>query len=196
MTWTKLSDDFTDDCWELSDGAHRLHIEALVWSNRKLLDCRIGKKDMTRGWAKHPDREFISELLDCGWWEDDGEAYVIHHHSAYQRTREQVLHQQTVNRAAGRRSGRERARRRDSAVNDSLNDSLNESLNERDGTGREGFSNVSSYSRKEKTKNQPREEKPHAREKKPSSGNGSGPYTPTAEQSLRIDENVRRGYES
>ena len=131
MTWTKLSDDFTDDCWELSDGAHRLHIEALVWSNRKLLDCRISKEVMAR-WAKHPEPQFISELLDCGWWRDDDDAYVIIHHSVYQRTREQVVRQQTVNRAAGKRSGRERARRRGGTSNDSLNDSLNE----RDGTGR------------------------------------------------------------
>src|ERR1700756_3258113 len=98
VTWTKLSDDFTDDCWELSDGAHRLHIEALVWSNRKLLDCRISKNDMAR-WAKCPAPEFISELLYCGWWEDDGDAYLINHHSRYQRTREQVLRQQSANRA-------------------------------------------------------------------------------------------------
>lgn len=134
MTWTKLSDDFTDDCWELSDAAHRLHVEALVWSNRKLLDCRISKKDMAR-WAKHTERECICELLDCGWWEDDGDAYLIHHHSTYQRTREQVLRQQDANRAAGKRSGRERARRRGNVVNESLNDSLNDSRNERDGTG-------------------------------------------------------------
>jgi hypothetical protein len=41
MTWAKLSDDFTDDCWTLSDGAFRLHVEGLVWSNRKLLDLVI-----------------------------------------------------------------------------------------------------------------------------------------------------------
>jgi hypothetical protein len=131
MTWTKLSDDFSDDCWELSDGAYRLHTEALVWSNRKLLDCRIAKSDIARC-AKHPDPEFISELVDCGWWEDRGEAYVVIHHSGYQRSREQVLRQQAANRDAGKRSGRERARRRDN----SLNKSLNGSLNERDGTGR------------------------------------------------------------
>lgn len=133
MTWTKLSDDFTDDCWELTDGAHRLHIEALVWSNRKLLNCRIIKKDMAR-WAKHPDPAFISELVNCGWWEDDGDTYVIIHHSGYQRTREQVLRQQKANQRSGKQSGRERARRRGSATNDSLNDSLNEM----DGTGRDG----------------------------------------------------------
>lgn len=35
MTWTKVSDDFTDECWTLSDEAFRLHIEGLTWSNRK-----------------------------------------------------------------------------------------------------------------------------------------------------------------
>ncbi len=29
MTWTKLSDDFSDDCWTLSDQAFRLHTEGL-----------------------------------------------------------------------------------------------------------------------------------------------------------------------
>ncbi|OBI40896.1 hypothetical protein A5708_24795 [Mycobacterium colombiense] len=133
MTWTKLSDDFTDDCWELSHGAHRLHIDALVWSNRKLLDCRISKKDMER-WAKCPAPEFISELLDCGWWEDDGDAYLIIHHSRYQRTREQVLRQQSANRnnrAQGKtRPVRERAQR--------VDDSYDDSSDEMDGTGRDG----------------------------------------------------------
>ncbi|MGV0081726.1 hypothetical protein ACRUZW_25980 [Mycobacterium colombiense] len=137
MTWTKLSDDFTDDCWELSDGAHRLHIEALVWSNRKLLDCRISKKDMAR-WAKCPAPEFISELLDCGWWEDDGDAYLINHHSRYQRTREQVLRQQSANRnnrAQGKsRPVRERVQPQERGVDDSSDDSSDEM----DGTGRDG----------------------------------------------------------
>lgn len=125
MTWTKLSDDFTDDCWELSDGALRLHIEALVWSNRKLLDCRMSKKEMAR-WAKCSAPEFISELLDCGWWEDDGDAYLINHHSRYQRTREQVLRQQNVNRA-NRAQGKSRpVRERAQRVNDSSDDSANE----------------------------------------------------------------------
>ena len=39
MTWTKLSDDFGDDCWELSDAAYRLHVEGLLWSNRNSSIC-------------------------------------------------------------------------------------------------------------------------------------------------------------
>ncbi|MGC7224587.1 hypothetical protein RBA13_22790, partial [Mycobacteroides abscessus subsp. massiliense] len=41
MTWTKLSDDYGDDCWRLSDAAFRTHTEGLCWSNRKLLDLVI-----------------------------------------------------------------------------------------------------------------------------------------------------------
>ena len=67
MPWTKLSDDYSDDCWELSDAAYRLHTEGLNWSNRKLLDCLIPKHDI-RLFAKHP--EAVPELLAIGWWAD------------------------------------------------------------------------------------------------------------------------------
>ena len=94
MTWTKLSDDFSDDCWELSDAAHRLHVDGLNWSNRKLLDCRLSKADMHR-WAKRP--EAVPELVAVGWWTDEGDHYLIRRHACYQRTREQVLKQQAAN---------------------------------------------------------------------------------------------------
>lgn len=105
MTWTKLSDDFADDCWELSDAAYRLHTEGLIWSNRKLLDCRLSKDlDEMRRWAKRP--EALAELLDRGWWEDRGDHYEIIHHACYQRTREAVLAQQEANRKNGEKGGR------------------------------------------------------------------------------------------
>ncbi len=65
MSWAKLSDDYSDDCWTLSDEAFRLHTEALVWNGRKLLDCRVPKDDLRR-FAKHP--EAAAELLAVGWW--------------------------------------------------------------------------------------------------------------------------------
>lgn len=89
MTWTKTSDDFPDDCWTLSDRAYRLHHEGLTWSNRKLLDCRLPKDDVRR-FARNGD-DGVDELLNCGWWSDGGDCYVINHHAAYQRTREAVL---------------------------------------------------------------------------------------------------------
>jgi hypothetical protein len=103
MTWTKLSDDFTDDCWELSDAAIRLHVEGLVWSNRKLLDLCLRKDDMVR-WAKRPAA--AEELVAAGWWRDEGQHYVIVHHADYQRTREVVLKLQERNQRNGASGGR------------------------------------------------------------------------------------------
>lgn len=102
MTWTKLSDDFTDDCWTLSDEAYRLHSEGLIWSNRKLLDLRIPKEDLRR----FKRYEAVQELLDTGFWLDGGTHYFIRHHAKYQRTREAVVKQQEVSQANGRKGGR------------------------------------------------------------------------------------------
>lgn len=102
MTWTKLSDDFTDDCWTLSDAAYRLHSDGLIWSNRKLLDLRIPKEDLQR----FKRYEAVQELLDVGYWSDGGTHYFIRHHAKYQRTREAVVKQQEVSQANGRKGGR------------------------------------------------------------------------------------------
>lgn len=41
MTWTKLGDEFADECWTLTDAAFRLHTEGLLWSNRMLTDGQL-----------------------------------------------------------------------------------------------------------------------------------------------------------
>lgn len=103
MTWTKLSDDFADDCETLTDAAFRLHVVGLVWSARKLLDCHIPTEHLRRLEA---DPDAVDELLAVGWWTLDGETYVIRHHAMYQQTREQVLKRQAANTANGRKGGR------------------------------------------------------------------------------------------
>lgn len=141
MTWTRLSDDFSDDCWQLSDAAFRLHVEALVWSNRKLLDCVLLKDDVRR-WAKRP--EAVEELVEAGWWTDNGDSYTIRHHALYQRDREAVLKRQEANRRNGRRGGRPAGPGREDVaaltpdVPPEETQSLSESLTHRDGTGRDG----------------------------------------------------------
>ena len=137
MTWTKLSDDYSDDCWTLSDAAFRLHTEGLVWSNRKLLDLRLAKNDIRR-WATHPDA--ADELVDAGYWTDEGDHYRIRHHGIYQRTREQVQRQQEANRRNRNspkhpRPGRENHHQPPS--DDSSDDLSNDSRDERDGTGQD-----------------------------------------------------------
>jgi hypothetical protein len=135
MTWTKLSDDFTDDTWTLSDAAYRLHSDGLVWSNRKLLDLRIPKDDLRR--FKNP--EAIGELLAGGWWIDQGAYYLIQHHAAYQRLREAVINQQTVNKKNRAKRGQASPPPREQkpvfktpndASNKPLNDSSNKPLND------------------------------------------------------------------
>jgi hypothetical protein len=141
MTWTKLSDDFSDDCWRLSDAAWRLHVEGLLWSNRKLLDLALDKDEM-RCWAKHPDA--AAELVANGWWRDEGKHYLIIHHALYQRSREAVLKQQEVNKRNGRKGGRPPSREQAADIQpeqppetDSVSDSVSESPSERDRTGQD-----------------------------------------------------------
>ena len=135
MTWTRISDDFGEDCWTLSDQAFRLHVEGLGWSNAKLLDLRIPKDDLRR-FAKHP--EAAVELVGCGWWSDEADAYVIRHQGMYQRTREQVLAQQEANRKNGRRGGRPPRKARPLET-ESVSESPSEPRTRRDGTGLEGL---------------------------------------------------------
>lgn len=133
MSWSKLSDDFTDDCWTLSDRAFRLHVDGLCWSNRKLYDLRI-PKDEIRRFAKHPDA--VDELLAAGFWAEDADVYVIRHHAQYQRTRQAVLNQQAANKRNGQKGGRpKREQVRDLKRTHSLTESLGESETERDRTG-------------------------------------------------------------
>jgi hypothetical protein len=105
MTWTKLSDDFPDDCWTLSDAAFRMHVEGLVWSNRKLLDALIPQEDVRR-FAKRP--EAVEELVQVGWWEQREDGFVIRHHAGYQRTAEQIVAAQERGRVNGKAGGRPR----------------------------------------------------------------------------------------
>lgn len=160
MTWTKLSDDYADHCWTLSDKAFRLHTEALCWSNRKLLDCVIDKGGPWT-WAKYP--EAAAELVAAGYWKDGGDHYRIIDHSEYQRSRTAVLKQRDANRANGQRGGRPPRQQTNSATNtavtgtdsltdsptgsvtqpltesvhetQSVSDSVGESKSKRDGTG-------------------------------------------------------------
>lgn len=136
MTWAKLSDDFTDDCWVLSDAALRLHVDGLCWNGRKLLDLRLPAEEVRR-FSKRP--EAVGELLDGGWWAEEGGFLVIKHHGSYQRTREAVINQQAANSTNGKKGGRppEAGRERASETR-SVSESVSGSKSERDRPGQVG----------------------------------------------------------
>lgn len=131
MTWTKLSDDYTDETESLSDAGFRMLTELLVFSNRKLLDCVIPLKDLRR-FAKNP--EAIQEVLDGGWAELQGETVVIKYHAAYQRSRAAVQNQQEVNRRNRAKAGKPTPPSRVPQFSD---ESSKESFDERDWTGQD-----------------------------------------------------------
>lgn len=107
MTWTKLGDSFIDDAYDLSDAAFRLHTEALIYSNRRLLDLVIPKREVRRFTAVDEYDVAAEELVDRGWWADKGDRWWIGlKWPEWQRDRSQVEHRRAQVSAAQRRRRR------------------------------------------------------------------------------------------
>ncbi|WP_210441507.1 hypothetical protein [Nocardioides xinjiangensis] len=84
MTWTKLSDDFSDECHTLSDAAFRTHVEALIWVMRRETGGHIEARDLKR-FAESPHVDLaVTELVSCGWWSVEAQGYRIRHHMEHQ----------------------------------------------------------------------------------------------------------------
>lgn len=107
MTWTKLGDEFPAEAAPLSDAGFRTHVEALAWSNLRLLDLHIPKRDLKR-FAETADPEAAAkELVETGWWKDVGDRWWIgSKFPEWQRDRIQVEHRREQLAIAQRRSRR------------------------------------------------------------------------------------------
>lgn len=93
MTWTKLGDEFSDSAAVLSDSAFRTHVEALGWSNRRLLDLLIPKRQLRRFAETDDPDTAVKELVEAGWWQDTGDSWFIGcYFPEWQRDRVQVEH--------------------------------------------------------------------------------------------------------
>lgn len=104
MTWTKLSDDFGDECADLSDAAFRTHTEGLLWTMRRETGGAVTTRDVSR-FAESADwREAVTELVTRGFWDQYDNGFLIQHHMQHQPEVE-VL-------AARRRNDAERQRRK------------------------------------------------------------------------------------
>jgi hypothetical protein len=134
MTWTKLGDEYLEDCFRLSTDAFRLHTEGLVYSTGKNLDGRLEKARMLR-WAYNTDA--VTELVDTGFWTDEGDHYQIRAHMGWQLTAEQVLERSMRNKI-NRAKGKARPVKNPQVADDSSDDPSDRLSDQRDGTGRDG----------------------------------------------------------
>jgi hypothetical protein len=93
VTWTKLGDEFAGETISLSDAAFRTHVEALMWSNYRLLDLAVPKRDIKRFAETVDPDQAVKELVEAGWWEDHGAVWWIGcRFPDWQRDRVQVQH--------------------------------------------------------------------------------------------------------
>ena len=112
MTWTKLGDEFPDEAASLSDPAFRLHVEALCWSNRRLLDLMVPKDEFRRFASTADGETVIVELTAKGWWQDcDTEWFIGMKFPEWQRDKVQVI-------ARRERESRAQLRRRKHLLDD------------------------------------------------------------------------------
>ena len=93
MTWTKISDDFPEDCARvgLSDNAMRTHLEALVWAMRRENDGRLLARDLSRLADSSDPTAAADELVAVGFWTQLPDGWQIEHHMEHQPESEVIV---------------------------------------------------------------------------------------------------------
>ena len=111
MTWTKLSDDFGDDCARagLSDAAFRLHVEGLLWAMRRENGGHVDLRDIARFADASDPTAAVVELVAAGFWQRDGKDCRIVHHMEHQPEPEVLAARRKKTAERLRRHRRERA---------------------------------------------------------------------------------------
>ncbi len=83
MTWTKLGDEFSDECANtgLSDAAYRTHVEAIAWLYRvERMDLHIPKHLLRRFVGSEQWESGVRDLVALDWWRNrDGHYQLVHH---------------------------------------------------------------------------------------------------------------------
>jgi hypothetical protein len=104
VTWTKLGDEFPPEARGLTDAEFRTHVEALGWSNTRLLDLLIPKTEVRRFAESPAAQDAPGGLVAKGWWEDRGDDWYIGlRFPEWQRDRQQVEHRRAYLAEAQRR---------------------------------------------------------------------------------------------
>lgn len=100
MTWTKLSDDFGEDCArvQLSDAAFRTHVEGLLWTMRRGTGGRLNRRDIDRLAETEAPMAAVKELLDVGFWQQAEDGFLIVHAMSEQIEPHVIEHRRKVDR--------------------------------------------------------------------------------------------------
>ncbi len=113
MTWTKLGDEFSDECANsgLSDAAYRTHVEAIAWLYRvERMDLQIPKHLLRRFVGSDDWENAVRTLLALDWWRDRGAYYQLVHHEDVIR---QSIAAQQAKRTRDKRAQADKRRRED-----------------------------------------------------------------------------------
>lgn len=137
MTWTKLGDEFPDECSALTDAAFRTHVEGLCWVMRRESGGFIADREVRR-FAESPDAAAaVEELVAVGWWEPVDGGYVVRHHMEYQPEPDVLEARRRNTRDRVRRHRRKAAGLADEDPDDAARNAVTERVT-RDGSGRDG----------------------------------------------------------
>ena len=123
MTWTKLGDEFSDECANtgLSDAAYRTHVEAIAWLYRvERMDLHIPKHLLRRFVGSEDWENAVQVLAALGWWRDRGDHYQVVHHEDVIR---QSIAAQQAKRSRDKKAQADK-RRRDEAKSSSVSDGV------------------------------------------------------------------------
>jgi hypothetical protein len=117
VTWTKLSDDFSDHpkVAQLSNEAYRLHVDALVYCGRFQTDGIVEAAVVARlaaGKLRRPNQA-ADELVRVGLWHQHEGVYSIHNYGRYQPSKEEVAKRAHDKARAGRMGAQARWRKAD-----------------------------------------------------------------------------------
>jgi hypothetical protein len=98
VTWSKFGDEFPAAARDLSDAAFRTHVEAVCWSNGRLLDLMIAKHEVRRFAETSDPVTAVEELVAAGWWQDCGDAgwYIGCRFAEWQLERSVIDHRRAL----------------------------------------------------------------------------------------------------
>jgi len=111
MTWTKLSDDFADQCARagLSDAAFRTHVEGLTWAMRRETGGYLDHLDIRKAIETPNAAAAIAELLAVGYWQHSGTGYLVRHHMEHQPEPDVIAKRRELTAERARRLRRKKA---------------------------------------------------------------------------------------